>query len=117
MLEIPDDEIDAHLPDPASLEQLRYLTASDIMNAIAALPIEFRFVVYLEVEGFSEAEMADILRCPAGTVKSRLSRAKAKLRRRKSERARRDHGPTVRRNIRAGKFRRRGRGFYSRDPD
>jgi RNA polymerase sigma-70 factor (ECF subfamily) len=83
VLEIPDDAIDAHVPaawDAGALDQLRYLTAADIMRAIAALPIEFRFVVYLDVEGFSEAEMADILRCPAGTVKSRLSRAKAKLR-------------------------------------
>jgi RNA polymerase sigma-70 factor (ECF subfamily) len=79
VLEIPDDEIDAHVPDVPP-DQLRYLTAADIMNAIAALPIEFRFVVYLDVEGFSEAEMADILRCAPGTVKSRLSRAKAKLR-------------------------------------
>jgi RNA polymerase sigma-70 factor (ECF subfamily) len=83
VLEIPDDTIDAHVPDawsPAGLDQLRYLTAADIMAAIAALPIEFRFVVYLDVEGFTEAEMADILRCAPGTVKSRLSRAKAKLR-------------------------------------
>jgi RNA polymerase sigma-70 factor (ECF subfamily) len=83
VLEIPDDQIDAQVPEawnPAALDQLRYLTAADIMRAIEALPIEFRFVVYLDVEGFTEAEMADILRCPPGTVKSRLSRAKAKLR-------------------------------------
>ncbi|HEX4454272.1 MAG TPA: sigma-70 family RNA polymerase sigma factor [Kofleriaceae bacterium] len=80
VLEIPDDQIDAYVPDASAIDQLRYLTAADIMGAIAALPIEFRFVVYLDVEGFTEAEMADILRCPPGTVKSRLSRAKAKLR-------------------------------------
>jgi RNA polymerase sigma-70 factor, ECF subfamily len=80
VLEIPDDQIDAYVPDASALDQLRYLTAADIMNAIAALPIEFRFVVYLDVEGFTEIEMADILRCAPGTVKSRLSRAKAKLR-------------------------------------
>jgi RNA polymerase sigma-70 factor (ECF subfamily) len=83
VLEIPDDTIDVtphEQWDQAALDQLRYLTASEVARAIAALPIEFRFVVLLDVEGFSEAETADILRCAAGTVKSRLSRAKARLR-------------------------------------
>jgi RNA polymerase sigma-70 factor (ECF subfamily) len=83
VLEIPDDNIDvtAHEPwAPAALDQLRYLTATEVTNAIAALPIEFRFVVLLDIEGFSEAETAEILRCAPGTVKSRLSRAKARLR-------------------------------------
>ncbi len=83
VLEVPDDEIDTIAPElwePAKLEQLRYLGAAEVNAAIAALPIEFRFVVLLDVEGFSEAETAEILRCPPGTVKSRLSRAKARLR-------------------------------------
>ena len=83
VLEIPDDAIDARVSetwDATSLEQLRYITADEVARAIASLPIEFRFVVYLDIEGFSEAESADILRCAPGTVKSRLSRAKARLR-------------------------------------
>jgi RNA polymerase sigma-70 factor (ECF subfamily) len=83
VLEIPDDTLESRASeswDAQALEQLRYLTAGDITRAIADLPLEYRFVVVLDVEGFSEAEMADILRCPAGTVKSRLSRAKARLR-------------------------------------
>ena len=83
VLEIPDDEIDSLAPDQwdaGKLEQLRFLGAAEITAAIAALPVEFRFVVLLDVEGFSEAETAEILRCPPGTVKSRLSRAKARLR-------------------------------------
>jgi RNA polymerase sigma-70 factor (ECF subfamily) len=83
VLEIPDDTIDAVAPetwDAAALEQLRYVMADEVARAIASLPIEQRFVVYLDVEGFSEAEIADILRCPPGTVKSRLFRAKARLR-------------------------------------
>jgi len=83
VLEIPDDAIDTRASEPwdgAALEQLRYVTASELTRAIASLPIEFRFVVYLDVEGFTEVETADILRCAPGTVKSRLSRAKTRLR-------------------------------------
>ena len=83
VLEIPDESVDILGPeqwDAGALDQLRYLTASEITRAIAALPVEFRFVVLLDIEGFSESETAEILRCAPGTVKSRLSRAKARLR-------------------------------------
>ena len=82
VLEIPDDAVGEReeLWDARALEQLRYLTASDIERAVAALPVELRFIVLLDAEGFSEAEIADIARCAAGTVKSRLSRARARLR-------------------------------------
>jgi RNA polymerase sigma-70 factor, ECF subfamily len=80
VLEIPDDTLDLAPCDSDTLEQLRYLTAADVARAIAALPLELRMVVYLDTEGFSEAEIADIVRCAPGTVKSRLSRAKARLR-------------------------------------
>lgn len=83
VLEIPDDTLDATIPeawDQRSLDQLHYLTAADVTRAIAELPVEARFVLYLDVEGFSEAEIAEIVRCAPGTVKSRLSRARARLR-------------------------------------
>jgi RNA polymerase sigma-70 factor, ECF subfamily len=83
VLEIPDDTLDtqaAEMWDGAALDQLRYLTGAEVMRAIAALPVEFRFVVYLDAVGFSEAEIADVLRCAAATVKSRLSRARTRLR-------------------------------------
>jgi RNA polymerase sigma-70 factor (ECF subfamily) len=83
VLELPDDAIELHPNeswDHAALEQLRYVTSAEVARAIEALPIEFRFVIYLDLEGFSEAEIADIVRCAPGTVKSRLSRAKARLR-------------------------------------
>lgn len=83
VFEIPDDTIDVKSNEPwdaAALDQLRYLTATEVARAIEALPVEFRFVIYLDIEGFSEAEIAEIVRCAPGTVKSRLSRAKARLR-------------------------------------
>ena len=50
--------------------------------AIEALPGPFREVLLLRcVEGFSYREMAEIVGCPAGTIMSRLARARALLRR------------------------------------
>lgn len=49
--------------------------------AIAGLPEAFREVVVLRYfEGFSYRQIAAVLGCPAGTVMSRLNRAKAELR-------------------------------------
>jgi RNA polymerase sigma-70 factor (ECF subfamily) len=49
--------------------------------ALEALPDTFREVVVLRcVEGFSYQEVASIVGCPAGTVMSRLARARALLR-------------------------------------
>jgi len=83
VLELPDDTLDARADEPwdaAALDQLRYVGSAELARAVATLPIELRFVLLLDVEGFTEAEVADIMRCAPGTVKSRLSRAKAKLR-------------------------------------
>lgn len=50
--------------------------------AIEALPEPFREAIVLRcVEGFSYREMAQIVGCPAGTVMSRLARARALLKR------------------------------------
>jgi RNA polymerase sigma-70 factor (ECF subfamily) len=54
----------------------------DVNRALRQLPEEFRLAVLLsDVEEFSHEEIAAILSCPVGTVKSRLSRGRALLRR------------------------------------
>lgn len=54
-----------------------------LAKLLAALPANQRTVIALRyIAGFSEAEVADLLAIPAGTVKSRLSRAAEALRRR-----------------------------------
>jgi RNA polymerase sigma factor (sigma-70 family) len=52
-----------------------------IKNAMDALPAEFREILTLRhQEELSYQEIGDILKIPAGTVMSRLARARAKLR-------------------------------------
>lgn len=52
-----------------------------VRNAIQQLPAEFREIIILrEYEELSYQEIAVMLDCPAGTVMSRLARARSKLR-------------------------------------
>ncbi len=53
---------------------------TQVEDALRRLPEAFRTVVVLrEMEGFAYEEIADILRVPTGTVKSRLKRGRAAL--------------------------------------
>jgi RNA polymerase sigma-70 factor (ECF subfamily) len=54
---------------------------TDLERAMQRLPEEFRTVLLLaEVEGMPLEEVARIMACPVGTVKSRIFRAKERLR-------------------------------------
>lgn len=65
------------------------LVDSDITDAIEDLPEQFRLAVVLsDVEGFSYAEMAEIMDVPMGTVMSRLHRGRKALQKRLWELAR-----------------------------
>jgi RNA polymerase sigma-70 factor (ECF subfamily) len=60
----------------------RKLEREEIQAAIDGLPSLYREIVVLrDIEGFSYQEIATMLSCPAGTVMSRLGRAREKLRR------------------------------------
>ncbi|MGH2694185.1 MAG: sigma-70 family RNA polymerase sigma factor [Actinomycetota bacterium] len=65
------------------------LVDSDIIAAIDELPEQFRLAVVLsDIEGFSYAEMAEIMGVPMGTVMSRLHRGRKALQKRLWELAR-----------------------------
>ncbi|MFC0582552.1 sigma-70 family RNA polymerase sigma factor [Micrococcoides hystricis] len=65
----------------AEAEALDRLPDSDIKDALAQIPEEFRLAVYFsDVEGFSYKEVAQILDVPIGTVMSRLHRGRKQLR-------------------------------------
>ena len=67
---------------PAEVEVLRTLADEEVKQALAELPDNFRMAVYLaDVEGFSYAEIAEIMGTPIGTVMSRLHRGRAALHR------------------------------------
>ena len=73
-------ELKKHGPDP-STKLLDNLLKEDIVKAIDSLPEEFKDAVVLcDVQGFSYADIADILDIPIGTVRSRIHRGRLILR-------------------------------------
>ena len=66
--------------DPAVVAQQKELSQI-VVNLIGQLAQEYRVVLVLrDIEQMTYAEIAEVLRIETGTVKSRLSRARAKLR-------------------------------------
>ncbi len=80
----PDDGAEREIKDTApepeeQIEQNERQRA--VRDAIASLKAEYREVITLcDIEMMSYDEAAEVLRCPVGTVKSRLNRARNGLR-------------------------------------
>jgi len=73
-MELPDE---TYRPDKVAESSL---ADDQIQDAIASLPENYRQVILLrDVEGMAYQEIAEIVDCPVGTVKSRVNRARLKL--------------------------------------
>jgi RNA polymerase sigma-70 factor (ECF subfamily) len=77
---------DAEPPIPSGIgrtasEALNQLPDSEIKKALQELPADLRLSVYLaDVEGYTYAEIADIVEAPIPTVASRLHQGRRRLR-------------------------------------
>ena len=68
-------------PENPHVVYLRKLEQTQVREAIESLPDAYREIILLrDIEGFTYQEIATVLDCPAGTVMSRLGRARGKLR-------------------------------------
>lgn len=70
---------DKNFQDSKSLDVgiLNSFLSDEINEALSRLSYDFRIVLLLsDIEGFSYKEISDILDCPIGTIRSRLSRGR-----------------------------------------
>ena len=77
----PADPLPEHHDVPAPRDDVGdRLTALDVEAALAVLPVEQRSaLVLVDMYGWSVQDAAEVLDCPAGTVKSRCARGRARL--------------------------------------
>lgn len=74
------DSVEACRAQDPQVLYIRRWEREEIRRGLLELSHEYRVAIVLrDIEGFSYREMAEILDCPQGTVMSRLSRGRARL--------------------------------------
>ena len=85
------DDADSRLPSRVATPDMQLVDGlfdDDVESALAALPPDFRAAVVLcDVEGLTYEEIADVLELKMGTVRSRIHRGRAMLRKALAHRA------------------------------
>lgn len=82
VLEVAAASATAPATDNPEAEFFRGVLPADVDRALKDVPVVFReAVILVDLEGFSYREAAASLGCPVGTVMSRLSRGRDRLRR------------------------------------
>lgn len=80
------DDFDRKITSDLRVESLQDMIGDEITKAFNSLDVDFRTVIILcDLEGFKYDEMAKILDIPIGTVRSRLHRARALLKEKLSD--------------------------------
>ena len=78
-------EIKDNTPTPEERLEMTE-TQAEVRRALSELSDEFKTVITLyDLEGLSYDEISEILKCPVGTIKSRLNRARKALKKNLSE--------------------------------
>ena len=73
------DEIDPGAIDLRATQE-KYIEFQDVLKSLSRLvPEQREAIILIAAEGLSYEEAATICKCPVGTVKSRLSRARRRL--------------------------------------
>jgi RNA polymerase sigma-70 factor (ECF subfamily) len=77
-VEAADPSLASEALPPLERAVVARLSRPAILRALATLPDDLRTVLLLcDLEGFTYEEIADIMQCPIGTVRSRIARARA----------------------------------------
>lgn len=77
----PDAQVPGITAKPGEYEYLLELLDEPVRKALDSLPPEFRMAVIMsDLQDYSYKEIADIMKCPIGTVMSRLFRGRRLMR-------------------------------------